>query len=499
MESCGDLADTLDDILTNSNDSVVETANRFVRVHYHGFHIPDRRYLDPKAPNLIDNDKLKIYALGVENLASFSSSTQKTENGIAPAIDLTNSEYINSWPFLEQRLFKIKVESFEDDGFNGPTGSDIQIDSKEQSPEASNLDSSRSNVTADLINSQANNKEDIVGRENFRGEKIKHSGHENSGKAFSNKLKPQKTLFTRSILDPLSDPESEMEGKPRGIYFEDQNIPMWVSKHTSTFGTKEYTVTVDKNCQITLTVFDKILGEMIIVDSEKFEYPPVFCLIFPFFHKSLSSSTTDQSPKSNASSGRIGLVVSFLGSPSMVYHDITYFGLDTDPLSIPVANGSLPNKTMKNKRLLHASPEHTDLLHPIVSPAPSADFSYVVRGGAYILPHSNADGLITTVSASDLDYDGICEIIVGTNTGSLLIYKLVADSMNREGYALVFKKRFKSPVYYSCSIDINMDGLNELLVVTLLGIHFFQPNMSIARKRLLTKMGEKANRSQTGS
>ncbi|KAJ1892263.1 hypothetical protein LPJ66_006453, partial [Kickxella alabastrina] len=72
-------------------------------------------------------------------------------------------------------------------------------------------------------------------------------------------------------------------------------------------------------------------------------------------------------------------------------------------------------------------------------------------------------------------------IIVGTVSGAVLIYKEVPG----RGYALVWKRRFPAPAYSIFSVDINCDGANELVIVTLLGVHVMQPDLDAARRRLI--------------
>ncbi|KAJ1934303.1 hypothetical protein GGF37_006415, partial [Kickxella alabastrina] len=46
-------------------------------------------------------------------------------------------------------------------------------------------------------------------------------------------------------------------------------------------------------------------------------------------------------------------------------------------------------------------------------------------------------------------------------------------------------RRFPAPAYSIFSVDINCDGANELVVVTLLGVHVMQPDLDAARRRLI--------------
>ncbi|KAJ2754024.1 hypothetical protein IWQ56_006551, partial [Coemansia nantahalensis] len=109
------------------------------------------------------------------------------------------------------------------------------------------------------------------------------------------------------------------------------------------------------------------------------------------------------------------------------------------------------------------------------------------RGGVFALPGSSREGLLVSVHFDDLDFDGVKEIIVGTVSGAVLIYKAVPG----RGYVLVWKRRFPAPVYGIFSVDINCDGANELVVVTLLGVHVLQPNLAHIRATLLHRLASR--------
>ncbi|PVU91335.1 hypothetical protein BB561_004444 [Smittium simulii] len=213
---------------------------------------------------------------------------------------------------------------------------------------------------------------------------------------------------------------------------------------------------------VMLTIYDQN-GSQLLKDFQKFEFPILKSLVYHIAHKNV---------------GRLALALSFVKKFVIVYHDIAFFGLDTETIKIPINS---PNFN---------SDEYKSLFFPNFKykNIENSNITGVTRGGVYALPRSDEDGLVTCILASDLDYNGICELILGTSNGVISIYKLVTDSMNQEGYALVYKKKFKSPVYEIVAIDLNSDGLNELLITTLLGVHILQPNLALARKVLLQRL-----------
>ncbi|KAJ2849714.1 hypothetical protein IWW36_002441 [Coemansia brasiliensis] len=157
---------------------------------------------------------------------------------------------------------------------------------------------------------------------------------------------------------------------------------------------------------------------------------------------------------------RVHVLVGFVGEEAIIYHDAPIAGLDPVPTLVGGVAGRVPVGASHISGRLGG------------------------RGGVFSLPGSAKEGLITSVHFDDLDFDGGKEVIVGTVSGSVLIYKYVAE----HGYVLVWKRRFPAPAYGIFSADINCDGANELVVVTLLGVHIMQPNLAQARAKLLRQL-----------
>ncbi|KAJ2314557.1 hypothetical protein H4S01_001177 [Coemansia sp. RSA 2610] len=178
---------------------------------------------------------------------------------------------------------------------------------------------------------------------------------------------------------------------------------------------------------------------------------------------SSSSSASDQPP-------RVHVLIGFVGEDAVIYHDVPIAGLDPVPMLVGGAAGRVPSNAAHIAGRLRG------------------------RGGVFSLPGSSKEGLITSVHFDDLDFDGTKEIIVGTVSGAVLIYKAV-----ERGYVLVWKRRFPAPAYGIFSTDINCDGANELVVVTLLGVHILQPNLAHVRAKLLRQLVLAAHQSESES
>nr|XP_006813425.1 PREDICTED: kaptin-like [Saccoglossus kowalevskii] len=124
----------------------------------------------------------------------------------------------------------------------------------------------------------------------------------------------------------------------------------------------------------------------------------------------------------------------------------------------------------------------------------------------------NNSGTYGQVSISRINCDGYNEILLGTYGQQLLIYKSLKEEMNietkdnkdevqdclslissdsKEGkYKLVFERMFLDPVLAMQYIDITHDGLKELMVVSLKGVHVFQHNLQKAAEKCKKKLEE---------
>ncbi|KAJ2556413.1 hypothetical protein EV175_002025 [Coemansia sp. RSA 1933] len=157
---------------------------------------------------------------------------------------------------------------------------------------------------------------------------------------------------------------------------------------------------------------------------------------------------------------RVHALIGFVGEDAVIYHDVPVAGLDPVPTLVGGVAGKVPES------------------------APHISGRLGGLGGVFSLAGSSREGMITSVHFDDLDFDGSKEVIVGTVSGAVMIYK----SMAEKGYILVWKRRFPAPVYGIFSVDINCDGANELVVATLIGVHIMQPNLAQIRAKLLRQL-----------
>ncbi|KAM9386036.1 KICSTOR complex protein kaptin isoform 2-T2 [Pholidichthys leucotaenia] len=75
----------------------------------------------------------------------------------------------------------------------------------------------------------------------------------------------------------------------------------------------------------------------------------------------------------------------------------------------------------------------------------------------------------------DLDFDGEKEVLLGTYGQELLCYKFQPAESGQDGqFQLQWRRSFKSPLLSLIYLDLTGDGLRELAVLTLKGLHILQ-------------------------
>jgi hypothetical protein len=88
------------------------------------------------------------------------------------------------------------------------------------------------------------------------------------------------------------------------------------------------------------------------------------------------------------------------------------------------------------------------------------------------------DSLTCAVTA-DVDFDGQKEVIIGCFSKDIYCYKI-----GSEGAEELWKIELMTPIFCLCDIDINKDGVNELVVVSMFGLSIFVPSHELALNKL---------------
>ncbi|XP_072704894.1 KICSTOR complex protein kaptin [Ciconia boyciana] len=116
-------------------------------------------------------------------------------------------------------------------------------------------------------------------------------------------------------------------------------------------------------------------------------------------------------------------------------------------------------------------------------------------GDQLILPASDQYDSVLCALVTDIDFDGACEILLGTYGQELLCYKYSGVTGNPPGeFRLLWTRRFPSPLLSMLYADLTADGLCELAVVCLKGLHVLQHSLEPTARRVLERLRWEAER-----
>lgn len=94
----------------------------------------------------------------------------------------------------------------------------------------------------------------------------------------------------------------------------------------------------------------------------------------------------------------------------------------------------------------------------------------------------------------DLDFDGQKEVLLGTYGQELLCYKhQEVPGGGDRGFQLQWRRSFKSPLLSIIYLDLTGDGLKELAVLTLKGLHVLQHSLSCTAALLLERLSQRVS------
>ncbi|KAM9788457.1 LOW QUALITY PROTEIN: KICSTOR complex protein kaptin [Neosynchiropus ocellatus] len=92
----------------------------------------------------------------------------------------------------------------------------------------------------------------------------------------------------------------------------------------------------------------------------------------------------------------------------------------------------------------------------------------------------------------DLDFDGQKEVLLGTYGQELLCYKFRPSvSKKDDQFELIWRRSFKSPLLSVIYLDLTGDGLRELAVLTLKGLHILQHSLTSTADLVLERLSKR--------
>ncbi|XP_075958319.1 KICSTOR complex protein kaptin [Anarhichas minor] len=100
----------------------------------------------------------------------------------------------------------------------------------------------------------------------------------------------------------------------------------------------------------------------------------------------------------------------------------------------------------------------------------------------------------------DLDFDGQKEVLLGTYGQELLCYKFQPAERRSDGqFQLQWRRSFKSPLLSIIYLDLTGDGLRELAVLTLKGLHILQHSLTSTADLVLKRLALRVSALTAGS
>ncbi|RZC40634.1 kaptin-like, partial [Asbolus verrucosus] len=100
------------------------------------------------------------------------------------------------------------------------------------------------------------------------------------------------------------------------------------------------------------------------------------------------------------------------------------------------------------------------------------------------LPRHDYTCVLTCCQIADIDFDGDKEILIGNTSEEIMLYKRDPD----RGWCLEELKLFASPIISMKYVDVIEDGVKELVVLSMKGVHFLQHDFSFVDKALSDKI-----------
>ncbi|XP_051532154.1 KICSTOR complex protein kaptin [Myxocyprinus asiaticus] len=198
---------------------------------------------------------------------------------------------------------------------------------------------------------------------------------------------------------------------------------------------------------------------------------------------------------------------------------LTAFGCQNGSVGLSLVNQKGP-EILQNWRVQHDSPISTVLLFPFQEQHSNTDtnssqreaFNLLVTSAIEMavvyrdveqyglsrqlyLPESDQCDAVLCALVVDLDFDGQHELLLGTYGQDLLCYKFLQPmGAAQRQLKLLWRRNFKSPILSLNYLDLTGDGLRELAVLTLKGLHILQHSLSTTADLVLQRLASLVSR-----
>ncbi|XP_026105041.1 KICSTOR complex protein kaptin [Carassius auratus] len=198
---------------------------------------------------------------------------------------------------------------------------------------------------------------------------------------------------------------------------------------------------------------------------------------------------------------------------------LTAFGCQNGSVGLSLVNQKGP-EILQNWRVKHDSPISTVLLFPLKEQHESTDtnssqretFNLLVTSSIEMavvyrdvekyglsrqlcLAESDQCDAVLCALVVDLDFDGQHELLLGTYGQDLLCYKFHKPvGAFEDKLQLLWRRSFKSPLLSLIYLDLDGDGLRELAVLTLKGLHVLQHSLRTTADLVLQRLSTLVSR-----
>uniref|UniRef100_A0A3Q1J1N9 Kaptin (actin binding protein) n=1 Tax=Anabas testudineus TaxID=64144 RepID=A0A3Q1J1N9_ANATE len=206
---------------------------------------------------------------------------------------------------------------------------------------------------------------------------------------------------------------------------------------------------------------------------------------------------------------------------------LSAFGCQNGCVGLALVNQSGP-EVLQSWRVQFDSPISTVLLFPLSCPSdpkePSGEKTVEIQGynllvtstiemavvyrdvhecglsRSMCLSESDQWDAVLCALVIDLDFDGQKEVLLGTYGQELLCYKFHPTGSGSESqFELQWRRSFKSPLLSIIYLDLTGDGLRELAVLTLKGLHILQHSLTSTADLVLERLTQKVTALTAGS
>uniref|UniRef100_A0A671KRK7 Kaptin (actin binding protein) n=1 Tax=Sinocyclocheilus anshuiensis TaxID=1608454 RepID=A0A671KRK7_9TELE len=192
---------------------------------------------------------------------------------------------------------------------------------------------------------------------------------------------------------------------------------------------------------------------------------------------------------------------------------LTAFGCQNGSVGLSLVNQKGP-EILQNWRVQHDSPISTVLLFPLkhgwlvcclfctmclveckINVCVFRDVEQYGLSRQLCLAESDQCDAVLCALVVDLDFDGQHELLLGTYGQDLLCYKFHQPTGAFEDkLQLLWRRSFKSPLLSLIYLDLDGDGLRELAVLTLKGLHILQHSLKTTADLVLHRLSTLVSR-----